>query len=184
MSRFTSTCKIDWNEVDIDVLVDTLTPGEIQALLDECDPDDPHLPASARCTYKCDKLPTGPLNRKKLLEFINEQAKNTPDKPELVPYVPGTIRGKKWVPPPKPQNLLGLDVDDDEIELDIDLGEETEEALRSASTNEIIDLAGILGFHAMMNQDQYHAAQSDKWSEGADSNVGWDGITKATPLKW
>lgn len=35
--------------------------------------DDPSLPASMRCKYNCDKLPTGPLDRKKLLDFINEQ---------------------------------------------------------------------------------------------------------------
>ena len=51
---------------------------------------------------------------------------------------------------------------DEEIELDIDFGEETEDALNSASTAEIVDLAGILGLHSMMNQDQFHSAQSDK----------------------
>jgi len=35
--------------------------------------DDPSLPPSMRCKYNCDKLPTGPLDRKKLLDFINEQ---------------------------------------------------------------------------------------------------------------
>jgi hypothetical protein len=35
-------------------------------------------------------------------------------------------------------------------------------ALNNASTAEIVDLAGILGLHSMMNQDQYHSAQSDK----------------------
>jgi len=35
----------------------------------------------------------------------------------------------------------------------------------------------------MMNQDQFHAAQSDKWATKADPEVGWNGVTKATPLK-
>ena len=48
----------------------------------------------------------------------------------------------------EPQNPLL----DESIELDIDLGEEYEEAQASASTSEIVDLAGILGLHAMMNQ--------------------------------
>ena len=75
MSRLTCTApaggsikdaaNIDWNKVDIDELVDQLTPGEIQQLLEECDPDDPHLPPSARCTYHCDKLPTGKLGSRK-----------------------------------------------------------------------------------------------------------------------
>ena len=35
----------------------------------------------------------------------------------------------------------------------------------------------------MMNQDQFHSAQSDKWADKADPSIGWNGITKATPLK-
>lgn len=53
------------------------------------------MPPSQRCSYECDKSPTGPLNRKKLIEHINKQALETPDRPELKPYVPGVIRGKK-----------------------------------------------------------------------------------------
>ena len=40
------------SELDIDELVERLTPGEIQKLLDECDPDDPHIPPSLRSNYK------------------------------------------------------------------------------------------------------------------------------------
>lgn len=167
-------------ELDIDELVERLTPGEIQRLLDECDPDDPHIPPSMRTNYKCDKSPTGALDRKKLTDFINEQAMNTPDIPDVVPFVAGTVRGKKWQPPPKADVNNKLD---EKIELDIDLGEEYEMALSSASTEEIVDLAGILGLHSMMNQDQFHSAQSDKWADKADPSLGWNGITKATPLK-
>jgi len=183
MSKTKKAPEVNWNEVDIDELVDALTPGEIQKLLEEFDPDDPHLPASERCAYKCDKLPTGPFNKHHLMKYIKEQAKNTPVKPDLVPYVPGTIRGTKWVPPKQPSIMEGYGFEDD-IELDIDLGEETEAALAEASSHEIIDLAGILGFHSLMNQDQYHYAQSAKWADMADPRIGWDGITKATPLKW
>ncbi len=42
-----------------------------------------------RCTYVCDKAPTGPLNRKSLLNYIYDQAKKTPDRIDHVPYVPG-----------------------------------------------------------------------------------------------
>lgn len=56
---------------------------------------DSFLPPSQRCNYECEKEPTGPLNRKKLIEHINKQALETPDVPELKPYVPGVIRGKK-----------------------------------------------------------------------------------------
>ena len=72
---------------------------------------------------------------------------------------------------------------EDSIELDIDLGDETEKALKGATTNDIIDLAGVLGLHSMMNQEQYHSAQSDKWADRPDPSTGWSGVTKATPLK-
>jgi len=175
-------------ELDIDELVDRLTPGEIQKLLDECDPDDPNMPPSMRNTYKCEKAPTGPLDRKKLLDFINDQAMNEPDIPDAVPYVSGTVRGKKWVPPPKPKETAASKLlEEDGIELDIDLGEDAdvnaETALKGATTAEIVDLAGILGLHSMMNQDQFHSAQSDKWADKADPAIGWNGVTKATPLK-
>jgi tropomodulin len=166
-------------DLDIDELVERLTPGEIQRLLDECDPDDPNIPPSLRSGYKCEKQSTGPLNKQKLLDFINEQAMNTPDLPEAVPFVQGTVRGKKWQAPPR-QEQPKLE---EEIELDIDLGDETEVALNSATTDQIVDLAGILGLHSMMNQDQFHSAQSDKWASKADPEIGWNGITKATPLK-
>lgn len=38
----------------------------------------------------------------------------------------------------------------------------------------------ILGFHSMMNQDQYHASLLNK---GQPVGLGWDGITKATKPK-
>ena len=111
-----------------------------------------------------------------MLDFINDQAMNTPDIPDRVPFVAGQVifwfwfqiffsfffqfwfaifwfhdiffqvRGKKWVPPPQPKdNNFGLGLDDS-IELDIDLGDETEKALIGASTSDIIDLAGMNTF--------------------------------------
>ncbi len=32
-------------------------------------------------------------------------------------------------------------------------------------------------------QDQFHSSQTDKWAPRADPHIGWNGITKATPLK-
>jgi len=111
-----------------------------------------------------------------------QQAVNTPDIPDAVPYVAGTVRGKKWVPPSKPEPAANR-ADEEKIALDVDLGEEYEVALNEASTAEIVDLAGILGLHSMMNQDQFHSAQTDKWADRADPQIGWNGVTKATPLK-
>lgn len=77
------------------------------------------------------------MDRKKLIEHINKQALETPDLPENEPYVKGTVRGKKWLPPPKSEK-------DKEVEegIAIDMGEEYEQALSSATQEEIIDLAG------------------------------------------
>ena len=63
------------------------------------------------------------------------------------------------------------------------LGEDEEDALAEASTHDLVDLASILGFHSMMNQDQYHSIEGGKWAETAEQ-IGFDGVTKATPLKW
>ncbi|XP_063216616.1 tropomodulin isoform X2 [Bacillus rossius redtenbacheri] len=165
----------EYDNMDVDQLLSQLSPEEIDMLAKEVDPDDQFLPPSQRTSYLCDKSPTGPLNRKKLIEHINRQALETPDQPEAKPYVPGTVRGKKWIPPPP-----SLQERNAEEQIAIDLGDEYETALTSASQEEIIDLAAILGFHSMMNQDQYHASLLNK---GQPVGLGWDGITKASQPK-
>ncbi|KAI4459742.1 tropomodulin [Holotrichia oblita] len=165
----------EYDEVDVDELLAKLSPEEIKILAKEVDPDDSFLPPSQRCNYDCEKEATGPLNRKQLIDHINKQAIEAPDEPELKPYVPGTIRGKKWVPPPPP-----LKEQEASEQITIDLGDEYEQALTDATQEEIIDLAAILGFHSMMNQDQYHASLLNK---GQPLGLGWDGITKASKQK-
>jgi len=175
MSSLVSSRGNDYSDLNIDDLVDKLTPGEIQQFLEECDPDDSQIPPSLRCNYRCDKEATGPLNKKALLDFVTEQALNTPDIPDVVPHVPGTLRGKRWCAPSKPKHT-------DDIEIAVDLGEDVELALSSATDADIVELSGIMGIHSWMNQDQYHASQSDK-APRADPDIGWKGTTKATPLK-
>ncbi|XP_053997270.1 tropomodulin isoform X3 [Hylaeus anthracinus] len=166
----------EYDDVDVDELLAQLTPEEINMLAKEVDPDDSFMPPSERCSYECDKSPTGPLNRKKLIEHINKQALETPDIPELKPFVPGVIRGKKWIPPPQ-ESVKEKEADE---QIAIDLGEEYEQALSNATQEEIIDLAAILGFHSMMNQDQYHASLLNS---GQPIGMGWDGVTKASQPK-
>ncbi|XP_076656516.1 tropomodulin isoform X4 [Halictus rubicundus] len=166
----------EYDDVDVDDLLAQLTPEEINMLAKEVDPDDSFMPPSQRCSYECDKSPTGPLNRKKLIEHINKQALETPDIPELKPFVPGVIRGKKWIPPPQ-ETVKEKEADE---QIAIDLGEEYEQALSNATQEEIIDLAAILGFHSMMNQDQYHASLLNS---GQPVGLGWDGVTKASQPK-
>ena len=50
------------------------------------DPDDKHMPASVRTAYRCEKDPTGDLNRDSLINHINEIALNTPDTEEKVKF--------------------------------------------------------------------------------------------------
>ncbi|XP_068913064.1 tropomodulin-1 isoform X2 [Tenebrio molitor] len=165
----------EYDEIDVDELLNKLSAEEINILAKEVDPDDTFLPPSQRCSYDCEKEATGPLNRKQLIDHINKQAIEEPDKPELKPYVAGTVRGKKWIPPPPP-----VKEQEAEEQIAVDLGDEYEQALSLATQEEIIDLAAILGFHSMMNQDQYHASLLNK---GQPIGLGWDGITKASKQK-
>ena len=100
-----------------------------------------------------------------------------------------------------------------EQEWEFDMGDEIEMALGEASTQDMVDLAGIMGLHSMINQvtrlllvlallflllllllllllppqDQYHhsvGARSSHVEKPLDTDLGWDGITKATPLKY
>lgn len=107
---------------------------------------DSFLPPDQRTSYECVKSPTGPLDRKKLIEHINKQAMETPDIPDLEPFVAGVVRGKKWTPPPQEARMKAA-----EEQIAIDLGDEYEQALTDATQEEIIDLAAILGFHQMVN---------------------------------
>lgn len=48
------------------------------------------------------------------------------------------------------------------------------------TTKLLFNYVAILGFHSMMNQDQYHASLLNK---GQPVGLGWDGITKASKQK-
>lgn len=110
------------------------------------------MPPNQRNNYDCEKESTGPLNRKKLIEHINKEALETPDKPEFEPFVKGKVRGKKWVPPPPDAKQLETDE-----KIAIDLGGEYEQALTDASQEEIIDLAGTtIRFSFLLHEQQVH----------------------------
>jgi len=169
------------DDLEIDDLLQQLSPEELELLVGDVDPDDSLIPACDRISYKCSKEATGQLDRKKLINHINDQALQEPDRPELVPYVAGTVRGKKWVPPPPPKNEEEDDVDlTQQNTVEVDLDDEMERVLSAATEDEIVDLAAILGFHSMMNQEQYHASLLNK---GKPMGMGWGGITKATKFK-
>jgi len=44
------------------------------------------VPPSDRCRYKTDKAPTGPFDRKHLLDYLEQKAKEDKDWDEAKPY--------------------------------------------------------------------------------------------------
>lgn len=66
--------------------------------------------------------------------------------------------------------------DDMKIVLDLD----EEQTLSTASDSDLVDLAGILGLHSMLNQDQYHASITNKGQMG---NAKFESVVKASVPK-
>eukprot|EP00088_Acartia_fossae_P028361 TRINITY_DN2915_c0_g1_i4.p1 TRINITY_DN2915_c0_g1~~TRINITY_DN2915_c0_g1_i4.p1 ORF type:complete len:345 (+),score=157.25 TRINITY_DN2915_c0_g1_i4:79-1113(+) len=131
------------DEVDLEELMASLSPAELQALVDEmaADPDDVHIPASVRTAYRCEKEPTGDLNRDSLINHINDIALNTPDKEEKVKFEAGVKRGKVYVPKYNDDERAAMQKEESEqVRLDPD----EEAALSSATLDDIMALADIL----------------------------------------
>ncbi|GAB1605679.1 tropomodulin-2-like isoform X1 [Argonauta hians] len=156
----------DWDRLD--ELLKTLSAEEVEELNGDFDPDNSLLPPSQRCRDQTSKLPTGPLNRKKLLAFLEKKAKEEKDWEEAKPYT-GEKKGKVYVPkePPKIENVV-----DEEIQTEWD------DILSKATEEELVDLAAVLGFHGMLNQVQYNASIEDKEIVG-----GFAGVAKAEDLR-
>jgi len=132
-------------DVDIEDLLACLSPSEVVELLDELasDPDDKHVPPSVRNSYRCEKDPTGRLDRRSLITFIKEDSLASPDREELVEFEAGLKRGKVFVP------VLTKEEQEQErrkaeIAEKVKLDPEEEEALASASLKDIMALADIL----------------------------------------
>ena len=58
----------------------------------DMDPDNTMLPVGHRQRDHTKKEPTGPLDREKLMNSLEETALEIPDKEEEVPFVPGKKR--------------------------------------------------------------------------------------------
>jgi hypothetical protein len=131
------------DEVDLEDLLAVLSPAEVQSLVDEmaADPDDVHIPASVRTAYRCEKDPTGDLNRDSLINCINEIALNTPDDEEKVKFEAGVKRGKVYVPKYNEEELAAMEKEEGES---IRLDPEEEAALSIATLDDIMALADIL----------------------------------------
>ena len=188
----------EYENVDVEALLSQLNAEELAQLSEEVDPDDNLLPPSQRCKDQTSKTPTGPLNRKKLLTFLTKFAAEQEDWPELKPFqsgvkkgmnnthsidlcvsifmrsVPFLFAGKIWTPKEPEINNSS----DEKIILDLEDG--TEEALDDASEADLVDLAGILGLHSMLNQDQFHNSILNKGQRLGDK---FESIVKASQPK-
>ena len=90
---------------------------------------------------RCEKEPTGDLNRDSLINCINEIALNTPDQEEKVKFEPGVKRGKEYVAQYNEAEREAMQKEDDgQVRLDPDM----EEALQKATIKDIMELADIL----------------------------------------
>lgn len=130
-------------DVDLEDLLQALSAEELANLVDEmaADPDDKHMPASVRTAYRCEKEPTGDLNRDSLINCINEIALNTPDQEEKVKFEPGMKRGKEYVQQFNEAELANMEKEESGT---VRLEPEMEEALMNATLNDIMELADIL----------------------------------------
>jgi len=130
---------------DLEDLLAALSADEVTALVDEMgsDPDDIHMPPSARNSYRCHKETTGPLNRDSLINYINEEGMTAPPKEEIVPFELGKKRGNVYIPKYNEAELEAIArkaAVADAVRLDDD----EEAALGEANTNDLMSLAEIL----------------------------------------
>ncbi|XP_064645354.1 tropomodulin-like [Lineus longissimus] len=156
-----------YDDIDVDAILETLTKEELDELNSELDPDNATLPASDRTKYNIDKAPTGPYDREALLDFIEKKALEDPDW-DTKPYVK-EIRGKIFKAKEQPKLT----------EEESGISTEFDEILNNASEEELVDLAAILGFTGMLNQVQYHSAYENK----EQICGGFKGLAKYQELK-
>ncbi|KAL6730470.1 hypothetical protein Aduo_001445 [Ancylostoma duodenale] len=176
----------DLDDHDIDGLLSNLSIDELEDLNNDFDPDNSMLPPSQRCRDQTDKSPTGPFKRDHLLKFLEEQAKNEKDWEDVVPFSPGIKRGKVWEgdsgresgedgADERVSGVAGMEMP---IELDLDDEDEFEEALDHAPERDLVDLAGILGMHNILNQPQYYNALKGK-QQDESTGVTFAGVIRA-----
>ncbi|XP_054752084.2 tropomodulin-1-like [Lytechinus pictus] len=173
--------KNDYNkyaDIDEDEILKNLTEEQLEELAYELDPDNNMLPASERQRPQTKKAPTGDFSRQKLLDFLEKKAKEEKDWDEKVPYNPGQKRGKVYEKKEDKKK-------DEEKTNGNRKQEEWENELEGATEEDLVELAGILGLHSMLDQEQYAASQRSVL--GDDKIVGLDGermkfsaVTKAS----
>uniref|UniRef100_A0A4W5KKP8 Tropomodulin 1 n=1 Tax=Hucho hucho TaxID=62062 RepID=A0A4W5KKP8_9TELE len=163
---------VNYRDVDEDELLRKLSEEELQRLedeLEELDPDNALLPAGMRQKDQTKKAPTGTFQRENLVAHLEKQAKEHPDKEDLVPFT-GEKRGKVFIP----KKVV------DPIMENVTLEPELEEALANASDAEICDIAAILGMHTLMSNQQYYEALA---SSNIVNKQGLNSVIQCTQYK-
>jgi len=170
-SNMAATRTYDDDEDDLQ----DLTQEEIDELNDTIDdPDNELLPAGYRAPDQTTKVPTGPFDREHLIEYLKEEAKNVDYRGEG--YVPfeKKIRGKVWKNKDRKKTNAPL------------LPDDLSEVLDTASEEELMELAAVLGIHGMLTQKESDIIDTDKaWDSlrGSGLKKFKPGITKATKTK-
>ncbi|XP_048828301.1 tropomodulin-2-like [Brienomyrus brachyistius] len=158
-----------YKDVNEDELLSKLTEEELKQLecaLEELDPENALLPAGMRQKSQTSKAATGPLDRERLLSFLEKEAMELQDREDVVPFT-GEKKGKAWVPKRKPAEALQEDT--------TTLDPELEEALSGATDTELCDLAAILGVHTLVTNAQGY--------DGACSKGGYSNVIKGETVK-
>lgn len=84
----------EYDNINVEDLLNQLSAEELEQLSEDVDPDDSLLPPSERCKDQTTKRPTGPVNRRQLLNFLTKFAKEQEDWPELKKFLPGLKLGE------------------------------------------------------------------------------------------
>lgn len=155
-----------YKEIDEDEILNKLSEEELKQLesaLEEIDPENALLPAGLRQKDQTTKGATGPLNRDKLLQYLEKEAMDYKDRDDVLTFT-GERKGKVWIPKKKPIAILQEEA--------TTLDPELEEALSSATDTELHDLAAILGVNTLVTSTQSY-----------DGTDGYNNVIKGEKVK-
>ncbi|KAG8145022.1 hypothetical protein E2320_013402 [Naja naja] len=139
-----------YKNINEDEILNKLSEDELKQLenvLDDLDPENALLPAGFRQKDQTSKPATGPFDRERLLSYLEKQALEHQDRPDIVPFT-GEKKEKK-----------------------VTLDPELEEALASASDTELYDLAAVLGVHNLVNNPKFNEGTTSQDGKGIVKNV-------------
>lgn len=164
----------DPRDIDEDAILKGLSAAELDQLdadLQEMDPENAMLPAGYRQRDQTKKGATGEFDRDALQQHLEKQALEHEDREDLVPFT-RQKKGKSFVPK-KPAEIPAHE--------QVTLEPELEEALKNATDAEMCDIAAILGMYTLMSNKQYYDALG---TTGTIANIeGINSVVKPDPFK-